>query len=129
MTKNFFNISKKGSGVGHWIENVSLKSQKEIIAQGGNVKKNLRNLNIAQISGIAYSAIMLGVLLLKLNIWMTKYNKGFNLNPFKKKEDFKATEQQEIKTQQLSFKSQANYGYVSMEDFQKSLEHKKSYSA
>ena len=48
------------------------KSQKEIIAQGGNVKKNLRKLNIAQMSGIAYSAIMLGVLLPKLNIWMTR---------------------------------------------------------
>ena len=73
-----FNISKKGIGIRHWLKDISLKSQKEIIAQGGNVKKNLRKLNIAQMSGIAYSAIMLGVLLPKLNIWMTrgKWNSG-----------------------------------------------------
>ena len=70
--KTLFNISKDGKGIKHWLQNVSLKSQKEIIAQGGNVKVNLRKLNIAQMSGIAYSAIMLGVLLPKLNIWMTR---------------------------------------------------------
>lgn len=69
---NLFNIKKEGKGIKHWLQNVSLKSQKEIIAQGGNIKANLRKLNIAQMSGIAYSAIMLGVLLPKLNIWMTK---------------------------------------------------------
>ena len=66
--KKLFNISKQGKGIKHWLQNVSLKSQKEIIAQGGNVKSNLRKLNIAQMSGIAYSSIMLGVLLPKLNI-------------------------------------------------------------
>ena len=80
---NLFNISKQGKGIKHWLKEISLKSQKEIIAQGGNVKQNLRKLNIAQISGIAYSALMLGVLLPKLNIWMTKHNKKFSLNPFK----------------------------------------------
>ena len=73
--EKLFNISKKGTGINHWLKEVSLKSQKEIIAQGGNVKANLRKLNIAQMSGIAYSAIMLGVLLPKLNIWMTKHKK------------------------------------------------------
>ena len=73
--EKLFNISKKGKGVSHWLKDVSLKSQKEVIAQGGNVKKNLRKLNIAQMSGIAYSAIMLGVLLPKLNIWMTRRKK------------------------------------------------------
>lgn len=77
--KNLFNISKKGKGIKHWLQDVSLKSQKEILAQGGNVKSNLRKLNFAQMSGIAYSAIMLGVLLPKLNIWMTK-NKGVGVN-------------------------------------------------
>ena len=79
--ENLFNISKHGKGIKHWLQNVSLKSQKEIIAQGGNVKANLRKLNIAQISGITYSAVMLGVLLPKLNIWMTrnKYNKKKNV--------------------------------------------------
>lgn len=67
-----FNISEKGKGIGHWLKNVSLKSQKEIIAQGGNIKRNLRKLNFAQMSGIVYSAIMLGVFLPKLNIFMTK---------------------------------------------------------
>ena len=70
--KELFNISKEGKGIKHWLKYISLKSQKEIIAQGGNVKLNLRKLNIAQLSGIAYSAVMLGVLLPKLNIWMTK---------------------------------------------------------
>ena len=69
---NLFNISKQGKGIVHWLKDVSLKSQKEIIAQGGNYGANLKKLNIATMSGIAYSAIMLGVLLPKLNIWMTR---------------------------------------------------------
>ena len=75
--EKLFNISKEGKGIKHWLKDVSLKSQKEILAHGGNVKSNLRKLNFAQMSGIAYSTIMLGVLLPKLNIWMTrgKYNK------------------------------------------------------
>ena len=73
--EKLFNISRDGKGINHWLKDVSLKSQKEIIAQGGNVKRNLRKLNIAQMSGIAYSAIMLGVLLPKLNIWMTRRKK------------------------------------------------------
>ena len=77
--KNLFNISKQGHGIKHWLQDISLKTQKEIIAQGGNVKANLRKLNFAQIAGIAYSAIMLGILLPKLNIWMTK-NKDYNKN-------------------------------------------------
>ena len=74
--EKLFNVSQKGKGIKHWLQNVSLKSQKEIIAQGGNVKRNLRKLNIAQMSGIVYSAIMLGVLLPKLNIWMTRGKSG-----------------------------------------------------
>ncbi len=69
---NLFNVSKQGKGIVHWLKDVSLKSQKEIIAQGGNYGANLKKLNIATMSGIAYSAIMLGVLLPKLNIWMTR---------------------------------------------------------
>ena len=70
--EKLFNITKDGYGIKHWLRDVSLKSQKEIIAQGGNVKGNLKKLNFSQISGILYSALMLGVLLPKLNIWMTK---------------------------------------------------------
>lgn len=73
--ENLFNITKQGKGITHWLKDVSLKSQKEIIAQGTDVSKNLKKLNIAQLSGIAYSAVALGVLLPKLNIWMTKHNK------------------------------------------------------
>lgn len=72
--KDLFNTSKKGKGVKHWLNDVSLKTHSEIAAQGGkDVKKNLRKLNIAHISGLAYSALMLGILLPKLNISMTKH--------------------------------------------------------
>ena len=74
--EKLFNITKEGKGIKHWFKDVSLKSQKEILANGGNVKSNLRKLNFAQMSGIAYSTIMLGILLPKLNIWMTRRNKG-----------------------------------------------------
>jgi hypothetical protein len=62
--------------VTHWLRNVSLKSHSEIAA-GKDAAKNLRKLNITHVSGLAYSAIVLGFLLPKLNIWMTKklYNK------------------------------------------------------
>ena len=86
---NLFNITKEGKGLTHWLKDVSLKSQKEIIAQGGNIKSNLRKLNIAQISGIAYSALMLGVLLPKFNIWMTK-KKGNNKDLMQKNIYFKS---------------------------------------
>lgn len=89
-----FNIQSSGKkGISHWLQDISLKSQKEILAMGGDVKQNLKKLNIAQLSGIAYSAIMLGILLPKLNIYMTKSKKkpsqksifpnfqGQNLNP------------------------------------------------
>ena len=104
--ENLFNISKSGKGIKHWLQDVSLKSQKEIIAQGGNVEKNLRKLNIAQMSGIAYSAIMLGVLLPKLNIRMTrgKHNKNQN-------------EQSVQKLNTMTFKS----NYVPMEKFVKNV--------
>ena len=70
-----FNTAKKGKGVKHWLYDVSLKTHSEIMAQGGKeVKQNIRKLNIAHISGLAYSALMLGILLPKLNIFMTKHN-------------------------------------------------------
>ena len=103
---HLFNISKQGKGIVHWLKDVSLKSQKEIIATGGNIKANLAKLNIAQMSGIAYSAMMLGVLLPKLNIWMTRKkgadnkNTAHNLN------------------QDVNFKS----NFISMEEFEKQLQ-------
>lgn len=51
-----------------------LKTHAEIFAKGGaNMKSNLRKLNIAHIAGLAYSTLMLGVFLPKLNIAMTKH--------------------------------------------------------
>ena len=96
-----FNVKNANQkGVAHWLKDISLKSQKEIIASGGDVKNNLKKLNIAQLSGMAYSAVMLGILLPKLNIWMTKnkkpkqdvqnnyknnYTLAFSMNEFIKK--------------------------------------------
>lgn len=72
--KALFNTSKEGKGVKHWLNDVSLKTHSEIVAQGGkDIKKNLRKLNVAHISGLAYSALMLGILLPKLNISITKH--------------------------------------------------------
>ena len=106
-----FNISQQGNGIKHWLKDVSLKSQKEIIAQGGNVAKNLRKLNIAQISGIAYSALMLGVLLPKLNIWMTKHNKKYS-------------------EQNWGFKSNLGNGYIPIDEFHQLIHAKqKSYNS
>lgn len=77
--KDLFNTSKEGKGVKYWLNDVSLKTHSEIAAQGGkDIKKNLRKLNVAHISGLTYSALMLGILLPKLNISMTK-NKQKNV--------------------------------------------------
>ena len=105
---DLFNITKAGHGITHWLKDVSLKSQKEIIAQGGNIKANLRKLNIAQMSGILYSAVMLGILLPKLNIWMTRRNKHGKNN------DLKAQN-----STSLNFKSSTNF--ISLKEFSKNL--------
>ncbi|MBQ8635204.1 hypothetical protein IJ425_03530 [bacterium] len=101
-----FNISKEGKGIKHWLKDISLKSQKEIIAQGGNIKKNLKNLNIAQISGIAYSAIMLGILLPKLNIALTQNKKD-------------KPQKQDIKTNPFIYKNTPEIfkGFLKQENF------------
>ena len=79
--ENLFNITKQNKGISHWLKDVQIKSQKEILAEGKNVTKNLRQLNIAQISGILYSGIMLGILLPKLNIALTKAHKTKKNSP------------------------------------------------
>lgn len=129
---NLFNITNQGNGIKHWLKDVSLKSQKEIISQGGNVAKNLRKLNIAQMSGIAYSALMLGVLLPKLNIWMTKHNKKFSLYPFKKAKAPEVKEQEQENNKKFSehFKSNLRNEYFSTDEFQQLIRAKqKSYSS
>lgn len=70
-----FNTSEEGKGIKHWLSSVSLKTHSEIMSQGGKeVKQNIRKLNIAHASGLVYSALMLGILLPKLNIFMTKHS-------------------------------------------------------
>ena len=104
---NLFNVVKEGKGIKHWLKDVSLKSQKEIIAQGGSIKSNLRKLNIAQMAGIAYSAVMLGVLLPKLNIWLTRRKGNKNI--------------QDVKTQ---MNENLKSAFVSIDDFEKIIQDK-----
>jgi hypothetical protein len=70
---NLFNIKKEGKGIKHWLNDISLKTHAEIVAKGGNnVRKNIRNLNLAHVSGLLYSAITLGYLLPMINDKLTK---------------------------------------------------------
>lgn len=78
--KSLFNTSKDGKGIGHWLGDISLKSHNEIAAKGSEFsKKNMWKLNIAHAAGLLYSTLALGVLLPKLNIWMTKRKQANNL--------------------------------------------------
>jgi hypothetical protein len=80
--ENLFNIYKEdGKGIGNWLNNISLKSHNEIAAKGkAFAKKNMWKLNVAHASGLAYSTIVLGVLLPKLNILINKMrNKDRNI--------------------------------------------------
>jgi hypothetical protein len=73
--KSLFNNSgKKGDkGIKHWLNDLSLKSHNEIAAKGKAFSKsNMWKLNVAHVAGLAYSTLALGVLLPKLNIWVTK---------------------------------------------------------
>ena len=72
--KNLFNIKKEGKGLKHWLNDLSLKTHAEIAAKGTDfARQNLKKLNIAHATGLAYSAITLGVLLPMINDKMTKY--------------------------------------------------------
>ncbi len=72
--KDLFNYTKKGKGLKHWLNEMSLKTHNEIAAKGkAFVKKNIWKLNLAHASGIAYSAITLGVLLPMLNAKVTEH--------------------------------------------------------
>lgn len=71
--KDLFNHAKEGKGLKHWLNNISLKTHNEVAAKGREfAKKNMWKLNVAQASGIAYSAITLGVLLPMLNAKVTE---------------------------------------------------------
>lgn len=70
--KDLFNTTKQGKGLMHWLNDISLKSHNEIAAKGKDfAKKNMWKLNLAQSAGLAYSTVALGILLPKLNIWIT----------------------------------------------------------
>ena len=71
--ENLFNYTKKGKGIKHWLNDMSLKTHNEIAAKGKSfAKKNMWKINLAQASGIAYSAITLGILLPMLNAKVTE---------------------------------------------------------
>lgn len=70
--ENLFNEHKEGKGLRHWLNDLSLKSHNEIASKGADfAKKNMWKLNAAHITGLAYSTVALGVLLPKLNIFIT----------------------------------------------------------
>lgn len=70
--KNLFNEHKEGKGVRHWLNDLSLKSHNEVASKGADfARKNMWKLNVAHITGLAYSTIALGILLPKLNIFIT----------------------------------------------------------
>lgn len=70
--ENLFNEHKAGKGVRHWLNDLSLKSHSEIASKGKEfAKKNMWKLNLAHVTGLAYSTLALGVLLPKLNIFIT----------------------------------------------------------
>lgn len=74
--ENLFNISGEGKGVRNWLNNISLKSHNEVLAQGKEfAKKNMWKLNVAHVAGLAYSTLALGVLLPKLNIYLASHSK------------------------------------------------------
>ena len=69
-----FNYSKEGKGLKHWLNDMTLKTHNEVASKGKEyIKKNLWKLNVANASGIAYSAITLGILLPMLNAHVTKH--------------------------------------------------------
>lgn len=71
--ENLFNYKKEGKGLKHWLKDMSLKSHNEIAAKGKDfAKKNMWKVNVAQASGIAYSAITLGLLLPMMNAKITE---------------------------------------------------------
>ena len=73
--KNLFNYSKEGKGLKHWLNDMTLKTHNEVASKGQKfIKNNMWKLNVANISGIAYSAITLGILLPMLNAKVTKHN-------------------------------------------------------
>ena len=71
--ESLFNYAKKGKGLKHWLNDMSLKTHNEIAAKGKEfARKNMWKLNLAHASGIAYSAVTLGILLPMMNAKITE---------------------------------------------------------
>lgn len=71
--ENLFNIHKEGKGVRHWLNDLSLKSHAEVASKGDTfARKNIWKINVAHVSGLAYSTLALGFLIPLLNIVITK---------------------------------------------------------
>ena len=71
--KDLFNYKKDGKGLRHWLNDMSLKTHNEVASKGeAFAKKNMWKLNLAQASGIAYSAVTLGILLPMMNAKITE---------------------------------------------------------
>lgn len=125
-------IKRDGKGVINWIKNSVLKSRDEVLhnALGNKVfkdgkalsynemlkladkatKKKLNILTIAQLTGYAYSAIVLGRLIPKLNIYLTNRREA--------KEAAKAAAQQQTQpAQQTAGAAISSTGAMKVEDF------------
>lgn len=75
--ENLFNINKAGKGIKHWLNDISLKSHTEIAAKGkAFARNNMWKLNVAHLSGLAYSTVALGFMLPLLNIAVTNRKKN-----------------------------------------------------
>ena len=75
------------------MNNISLKSHNEILAQGSKfAKKNMWKMNLAHVGGLAYSTLALGVLLPKLNIYLANHSHNEKVK----------NEIKEMKTQNIS---------------------------
>lgn len=79
--ENLFNYAKVGKGVKHWLNDMRLKTHNEIASKGTEfAKKNMWKLNVAHASGIAYSAVTLGILLPMLNAKVTEMKAKKNMH-------------------------------------------------
>lgn len=70
--ESLFNITKEGTGIKHWLNNVTPKSHAEIAAKGSEfAKNNIWKLNVMHTAGLLYSGLALGFALPLLNIFVT----------------------------------------------------------
>lgn len=78
--ENLFNYTKKGKGLRHWLNDMSLKTHNEIASKGKVfANKNMWKLNLAHASGILYSAVTLGILLPMMNAKITEMKAKKNI--------------------------------------------------